>query len=262
MRALVFSDLHLEHRPDWRLPTSLPPFDVAIVAGDVHGSPATAVETLATAQGLLGRPVIYVPGNHEFYGGQIERRLEDGRAACVGTNVQMLDRATVIVDGVRFIGAVLWTDYKLHGDPVTAQVAALRWLNDHRAIETAVAGWERKFMPGHALMRHEADRAYIAAQLAEPFDGSSVVVTHHAPHPASVQPKWAGDAITPAFASDLSELIAAFEPRLWVHGHMHDSADHVVGGTRVLCNPKGYGPISVSKRIENALFDDDLVIEF
>ena len=97
---LVLSDLHLEERPCWRLPDELPDFDVAVFAGDIAETPREAIRILATATALAGRPVLYVPGNHEFFSGEMEARLAEGRAAARGTPVTVLDRKTVVLGGV------------------------------------------------------------------------------------------------------------------------------------------------------------------
>ncbi len=61
--------------------------------------------------------------------------------------------------------------------------------------------------------------------------------------------------------SDLSEVIARGRPALWVHGHVHDAFDYGVGATRVLANPKGYGPKRIGGSPENAAFDPALIVE-
>jgi hypothetical protein len=97
--------------------------------------------------------------------------------------------------------------------------------------------------------------------LAIPFDGPTVVVTHHAPHPDSVARRFENDPLTPAFVSDLSEVIDRWQPALWFHGHTHDNFDYRVGATRIVCNPKGYGPMPPGRRIENVAFDVGRVVE-
>lgn len=260
-RLLVLSDLHFEQRPAWSLPEMLPSFDVAIFAGDVDSSPEASIRRLTEAPGLAGKPVVYVPGNHEFYHGVLEHRLRAGHNACRGTSVCMLDRRTIVLAGVRFIGAVLWTDYRLTGDPITAQVACLRGMNDHYLIETTAAGGTRRFLPDHAMALHERDLAFIEAELTRPFAGKTVVVTHHAPHRGSVQAKYANDPVCAGFVSDLKALIDRARPDMWIHGHVHDSFDYQSGTTRVLCNPKGYGPTAKMPALQNMAFDDSLVVE-
>jgi Icc-related predicted phosphoesterase len=78
--------------------------------------------------------------------------------------------------------------------------------------------------------------------LADPFDGRTVVVTHHAPSSQSVHPRYANDLLTPAFASNLESLMGGDGVALWIHGHMHESYDYGAYGTRVVCNPRGYAP--------------------
>ena len=207
MRLLVLSDLHLEHRSAWVVPESFPPFDVAVIAGDVDASPAHAVHRLATAPGLTERPIVFVPGNHEYYRGCLEERLAAGRAACAGTRVHLLDRGTQVLAGVRFVGATLWTDYALFGDPNAAMAACRRTINDHRLMTIGPPGARRPFLPEDAAAIHGGDVAFIEAELARPFAGPSVVVTHHAPHIGSVAPRYARDPASPGFVSDLGLTI-------------------------------------------------------
>lgn len=81
------------------------------------------------------------------------------------------------------------------------------------------------------------------------------MVTHHLPHPRSLPEAFNGDLLNAAFASDLSDVIEAGAPALWLHGHMHDSCDYMVHRTRVISNPRGYGD-------ENSAFDTQLVVHF
>ena len=126
-------------------------------------------------------------------------------------------------------------------------------MNDHRRI-----GWQKqpwlRFRPQEAALLHHQSKTYLAEVLATPFRGPTVVISHHACHPRSIHPEFMSDSLTGAFASDLSTLIEAHQPTLWVHGHVHQSFDYRVGETRILCNPHGYGT-------ENPNFDGALVVE-
>jgi Icc-related predicted phosphoesterase len=263
MKLLILSDLHLEHGSRWAIPGQFPPYDVAIFAGDIAGSPREAVHILAATPVLAGRPLIYVPGNHEFYGDEIETRLAVGRAVAADMNIGLLDRSSAVVDGVRFIGATLWTDYGLFGEELRddCMAAAARWLSDHRLIKRRGDNGSVLFKPSDALARHRDDLEFIASELAAPFAGKTVVVTHHGPHPLSVVAQFKNDMLTPAFVSDLTATIECGKPELWVHGHTHASFDYRVADTRIVCNPKGYGPSRLGQKPENAVFDDGLVLE-
>ena len=136
------------------------------------------------------------------------------------------------------------------------------------AARTSGAGIVRRVLqgalrvtPADALARHLDDRSFIEAELSKPFDRPTVVVTHHVPHPGSVAERFANDALTPAFVSDLSEVIDRYAPALWIHSHTHDLFDYRVDATRIVCNPKGYRPIRPRRRIDNVAFDVGRVIE-
>ncbi|HRD76005.1 MAG TPA: metallophosphoesterase [Hyphomicrobiaceae bacterium] len=252
MRLHIFSDLHADiaaikpivFRPD---------ADVAVVAGDV-------CENMRLGLPLLRRiipapmPIVFVAGNHEFYNLHFETHLARGRAIANELGITLLENETAVIAGVRFIGATLWTDYDLNGIERRARSMeiAAHSLNDHGAIRCGPE--ERLFTPADARELHLLSRAYLEAELGERHTGPTVVVTHHLPHPGSIHRAYAGHAVNPAFATDLSELIARTEPELWVHGHTHASADHRVGRTRIVCNPHGY-------RRENPAFDPGLIIE-
>jgi Icc-related predicted phosphoesterase len=250
MKILVMSDLHIEHGPRWSLPDVLPEHDVVALAGDIHGTPEDAVEW---AEHSFMKPVIYTPGNHEFYGGAISKRTEAGILRAIDSNVHLLDRDSVVIDGVKFVGATLWTDFELFG-PRHIELGIARSasdINDFRLIQN--------FSPSDARVRNLTDRRFLEGALASAIAGPTVVVTHHAPHPFSIEDKYKSDLTSAAFASDLTDVIEKHRPALWIHGHMHASSDYMVGDTRIVCNPKGYGPHSYGATHENGGFEMKIV---
>ena len=260
MRAWIFSDLHIE-QSRWDLPQPPPNCDVIIAAGDIHDPLSEGVRWLA--ERANGRPVIYVPGNHEWYAHRkrftVREEAARAQALAAELGIHLLQNAEVVIDGIRFLGSTLWTDYEIFGDRTRAMRDARRWLNDHRVIFPSVAGVP--LAPSEALGWHRQSASWLEATLREPFAGETVVVTHHLPHPKSIHPRFAEDEVTPAFCSDLSELVEGSGAVLWVHGHTHTSCDYFAGPTRVVCNPKGYGPMSRSGGIENSEFDETLIVE-
>ncbi len=231
MRIQVLSDLHLEMQE----PTPLPDAgaDVVVLAGDI----AAGADGVAWAGRMWpDRPVIYVMGNHEYYGGDVDRVLDAARETARGSSVHVLERETVLVAGVRFIGATLWTDFVLRGaeHAAASRDAARREMPDFEFIAHQGA----PLTPEATVDWHECSRAWIERVLAEEADAPSVVVSHHAPHPHSNH--YDGDPVSPAFVSDLSQLIARRSPGLWVHGHTHASEDYRVGHTRIVANQAGY----------------------
>jgi subtilisin family serine protease len=246
-------------------PDELPAFDVAVFAGDINGSPSDGMRWLRAQPGFESCEIIFVPGHHEYYGRDIGKEEERALETAAETRIHFLNASTVpVIDGVRFLGAVLWTDYQLFGDRARAMQAAAYSMNDHRLIKKKWDGQTATFLPRDALLRHESDRAWLEHQLKTPHDGPTVVVTHHGVGFGSVHPRFATDILSAAFSSNLTWLIEAHpEIALWIHGHTHDGFDYTVGSTRVVVNPKGYGPHPDRgmTRQENELFNPVMVVE-
>lgn len=204
-----------------------------ILAGDI----GVGLTGVSWAKSVFTCPVVYVLGNHEYYGRRIDELDEELREYVAGSNIHVLQNEQVVIAGVRFLGTTLWTDFALYGTVGESALLVGDALNDYYLIGSRQ---QRAIKPSETLALHQASRAYLERMLAEPFVGPTVVVTHHLPSARSVAPRFKSDRITPAFASNLDELVSASGAALWVHGHGHDSADYVIGGTRVVCNPHGY----------------------
>ncbi len=260
MKIQIASDLHLEFMqdrfPDYRAvePTDA---DVLVIAGDIHHH-ASAIEAFRDWH----KPVIYVHGNHELYDADHEAMVTELRRSASGTAIRYLDCDSLVLDGVRFLGCCLWTDYLLYdADPLPAMREAENVWFDQRMIRAG----DSLFSAGDAARIHRHSRTWLERQLDTPFDGRTVVVTHHAPHAQSIHPRFEGSALNPAFVSDLGALMGKAD--LWVHGHVHDSVDYRIGKTRVVANPRGY-PLNRKDAAtlaeinwENPLFNPALVIE-
>jgi 3',5'-cyclic AMP phosphodiesterase CpdA len=236
------------------MPEDEPTADVVIVAGDVCEGIDSGMHLLRTLI-PAPKPIIMVAGNHEFYRRSLILQRTNAPIAAAQYAVTFLDDASAVIGGVRFIGATLWTDFCLDGadQQATRMEAAQRYMLDYREISVD-ANRKRKLKPADTLQFHQSSRAFLDRTLAEPFAGPTVVVTHHAPHPGSVAARFRVDPVTASFVSDLTDLIERHAPVLWVHGHTHTSFDYLVGGTRINCNPKGYGK-------ENRDFDAGLIVE-
>jgi predicted phosphodiesterase len=230
MKLHILSDLHTEFA------AFVPPetdADAVILAGDI----GVGVEGVRwAAHHFPVQPVIYVPGNHEFYGHDIGLSAELQAAA--PDNIAVLVDDALVLDGVRFLGSTLWTDFKLHGEGEAwfARERARRCMNDFVRIRNG----GHKFRPEDSVVLHEASRTWLVSQLEQSFDGPTVVISHHLPALKSIAPRYANDALNPAFASRLEEVIERYRPALWIHGHTHDPCDYELFQTRVVCNPRGY----------------------
>ena len=253
MKIQIFSDLHLDVYPIKPI-TIMPGVDLVIVAGDTCEGVLHAFEHLRRIV-PMDIPIVMVLGNHEFYRRFIPDELALALAHAGAFNLHILNGTALELGGARFVGATLWTDYGIFGEANKTRVmnACAKGMNDHRLIGWQKKPW-RRFRPQEAALLHHRSKAAITETLAAPFAGPTVVVSHHAVHWDSIHPQFRNDLVTGAFVSDLAELIETYQPTLWVHGHVHNSSDYLVGETRVLCNPHGYGT-------ENPNFDGALVVE-
>lgn len=260
------SDLHTEfYRPlitggDGGLYLEPAGEDVLVLAGDI-GIETKGAEWALEQHRRLGIPMVMVAGNHEFYqsGGHkqtVESTYRDLAKVAAASNgaLTFLQNDTAVIAGVRFIGATLWTDFCLHGEKNRHGMmrAAERGMNDYHLIWTEGGRARPQFMAAE----HEDSLKFIEAQLAEPFDGPTVVVTHMAPSPKSINEGYRDSVLNPAYASDHEELILKYQPTLWLHGHVHHSTQYLIGQTRVVVNAYGY-----HNHDTNPAFDPNLIIE-
>jgi predicted phosphodiesterase len=258
LRLWILSDLHLELTRGWDLPSEheRPDFDVLVVAGDLTTRMERGVRYL---RDRVDRAVVYVPGNHEFYGTDIDRTVEKARAAAAGSNIHVLQNDAVTIDGITFIGATMWTDFDLFGDAEYAMTAAAGSMNDYRKIR--LGAYELRLRPQHTLTRHMESRDFIARELRRQKAGPRVVVTHMGPHPDCARRGFERDISSAAYTSDLSAVIAEGAPDVWIYGHTHESRDFTADATRIITNSKGYGPWNKGETWDNADFDPTLTIE-
>jgi predicted phosphodiesterase len=248
----ILSDLHLSLGA-LKVPENSA--DLVVLAGDL----ARPREAVSWASGFA-KPVLYVPGNHEFYGGSISGTVDELRQLCAGTNIHVLSDDEIIVEGVRFLGTTLWTDFMLFGvgeKRATAMRDAVRFMRDFSRIRIGEPP-EALFTPTDSAALFKIHAAWLETRLAEPFPGPTVVVSHHAPSRKSIHPRFADSLLNPCFVSDAERLIDGRRARLWIHGHTHDSFDYSLNGTRVVCNPRGYTQNGVD---ENPLFDPNFAVQ-
>ena len=279
MRLWILSDLHVELTRGWDLPPPVarPDFDILVVAGDLIPRMERGVRWLL--ERVPDKPVVYVPGNHEAYGTDIDRTVEKAMEAAEGTRIFVLQDRWVRLGGVVFAGATLWTDFALFGDEHRAMAVAADRMNDFRKIRTA--RYVERFRPPHALARHRKSRAFLESELNNRRGDKLVVVSHHAPIPARgyrLAPHHpdtqltSEEILTAAYRSNLTSLMwpqpigdgkNSLRPAdLWIFGHTHESEDVVIGRTRVVSNAKGYGPwMPKVPRWDNPNFNPNFVVE-
>lgn len=238
MRIQLLSDVHIELYP---FQPQVLPVDLVILAGDIH----TKARGIKWAADNFGVPVLYVPGNHEFYSGHLDKTLSKMRSEAAKTKgqVTVLERESIVIGEVKFLGATSWTDFSIHGERLYSALDAERVMSDYTKIRATTK--YRQLIPSDLIRINEETRDWLRRELAMPFAGKTVVISHHAPSPLSI-PEWrrkCKDELNPAYANDWTKE-AFWSPDhidLWVHGHIHQACDYKVNGVQVVCNPKGYG---------------------
>lgn len=256
MKIHVLSDLHLEFS-DYEV--QVLDADVIILAGDIN----IGLKGLKWATKLLKKTrahIIYLAGNHEFYRHEINdmrRKLKFYSTQIDDIDIEQrlhfLDVDEVVIDGVRFLGATLWTDFNLFGESMQKEcmLEGEQNLNDFKLIEIG----EGKFRASDSIELNSKSVTWLTEKLNTKFEGKTVVVTHHLPSKLSVSERYQDNLLSACFASNLEHLLGYSD--LWIHGHTHDSFDYVKNGTRVVCNPRGYHQYGSN---ENDAFDSECVI--
>ncbi len=252
MKIRILSDLHLGFAA-----LELPPSDadLLVLAGDI----ARPQDAIAWAS-MFDLPVLYVPGNHEYYGSDLQTTIAELRRFSQGTCVDVLQGTELHMAGVRFLGTTLWSDFRLFGTPLLNAAAmreARQVMRDFQRIRVGPDA-QRIFSPADAVGLFRREAAWLAQTIAHPFDGPTVVITHHAPSRKSIHPRYDGALLNASFVSDAEYLLDAGRVDLWIHGHTHDSFDYRLGDTRVVCNPRGYVRGGVD---ENPQFDIDFMVD-
>ena len=278
MKIQLLSDLHLETQPHYAPQPALGA-DVLVLAGDI-GSYQTG-SLLADADFGLARfsphhgwptPVLFVPGNHEYDGLDFDAAHARLRETCERLGMVWLERETTVLQGVRFVGTTLWSDFD-----ALAQVKPPKHKPKDKSQKDAAAnspGPGSTLTPTSALahqlkQREKAFRAanfylqktgttrqgkpwlaaewreqaltcqqWLRAALQQPFDGATVAVTHFAPSLYSADPRYGLTPGTAGFCNALDDLLP--HASLWLHGHLHAPSNYLHQGCRVVANPMGY----------------------
>ncbi len=247
MKLHLLSDLHLEFRP---YDEPAPAVDVVVLAGDV-GVGTRGLEW--ARRHWPDTPVVYVAGNHEYYGEVLPRLTEKLRWQGREHGVHFLEDEAVEIGGVRFLGCTLWSDFRVTGDIAVARAAAGEVMADYRKIR--VGPEHRRLRPDDTAALHARSRRWLEEEIAAGHTQGAVIVTHHAPSLRSIPPEYRADPVSGAFASDLEAVVERSGATLWLHGHTHHCVDYRLGRTRVLANQRGYPDEGVSA------FDPGLVLE-
>jgi predicted phosphodiesterase len=247
MRIQVLSDLHIEfmsfnmHQTD---------ADVVVLAGDIHVGIKGAEWAL---ENIKNCPVVYVLGNHEYYGTAYPKLVNKLKAITENTNVFILENNHILIEDTLFVGCTLWTDLELFGSFRQASHDILSSMNDFKKIR--ISPKYSKIKPVDIAIIHNKSLKWLEESIDKKSSKNLVVVTHHAPSAKSIPFKYKDDRMSPLYASNLDALIANSSIDLWIHGHVHDQLNYNIASTKIVCNPRGY-PDEI-----NYLFNPEMIIE-
>ena len=245
MKLKIFSDLHLEfgslHLIDELFKDDV---DYYVIAGDLSDS-RSIIESLSEIDKITNHPVIYVPGNHEYYHSQkgyIDSLFEKNEESW--KNIIILNDNWYIDDNVVFIGSTGWWE-----DGITGY--HLKAMNDFSLIYDIKENL-------NGCKWGIQSRRYFEKSLKEFSykDEKVICISHNMPSTACISKEFIGDALNVCFAMNYDDLLEYYQPNLWICGHTHDSFDMKVFNTRIVCNPYGYFNYQ-----QNKDFDYNLIIE-
>ncbi|BFT63015.1 metallophosphoesterase [Pseudomonas moorei] len=252
MRIALLSDVHLSVNA---MPFPQVEADIVVLAGDI-ARPAAAIEWARSCPA----PIVYVAGNHEFYGSDLVSTYEHLNRLTYGTRIHVLERSEYVHEGVRFLGCTLWSDYRLFDKPEDRAQGiemATKLIRDFSHIKVS-PDFPDLFTPAISQLVFLQTVAWLEECFSRDSHLPTVVVSHFAPTRSSISPAFANSPINSSFVSDLEARIKVWQPALWLHGHTHGSFDYRVGNTRVICNARGYAKGGIN---ENPDFDEACVIE-
>lgn len=277
MKIQLLSDLHLESNPDF-VAQPTPGADLLVLAGDIGSYQSGSLlkgndfglgrfSPLPLAQGGAAwpTPVLFIPGNHEYDGLDFEATHARLRETCERLDLVWLEQQTLVLQGLRFIGSTLWSDFDALsaeaagagdislGEQLKAREKAFRAANFYLRKNHSLQGGE-PMLADAVRERGLQSQAWLRQALAAPFAGPTVVVTHFAPSLLSGDPRYGLAPGTAGFCNALDDLLG--RAQLWLHGHLHCPSDYVKNGCRVVANPLGY-----ARKGEQDGFKPELLIE-
>lgn len=234
MKIRLLSDLHTEFKPDPAFQDYLEykGEDVLVLAGDIASGSTNVMDVIKQFLKAGFPEIIFVPGNHEYYGTEIRDFDAKMNMKCSRfPNVHFLNPGWVKIKDTIFIAGTLWTNFRC--SPL-AEMDASHMIADFRLI--------RGFTPQQASLKYyEHLRLFQSLNKQFPLE-KKVFVSHFLPAEECISPRFrdSGNLLNYYFANNLGEWIGELENSTWLFGHTHDSIDIKIGSTRLISNPYGY----------------------
>ncbi len=241
MRIKIISDLHIEFGNYHMLPDFIKgEYDLLVISGDV--SNAKSIEKcLRRIDTIAWTPVLFVPGNHEYYGSS-KHSVDNRLSKLELKKVTILNDAVFEFEDIVFIGSTCWWDHGI-------ELVHLRGMSDFTVIRDI-------FVNNSGMLWGSENKAFMTKMLKKYKDKRVICISHNMPSKKCISSKYMDSDLNDCFANDYDDLLYEYKPEYWFCGHTHDSIDMSVYDTKIICNPYGYW-----KRIENKDFNFDLIID-
>jgi len=251
----VFSDLHLEFEGSF-YPSINKNADVLVYAGDVSCSEDIAKDYFSYVRTLTDVPIIYILGNHEYYGKFISNGFSYKKVLKDISDLYVLNKGVFSYNGVNFIGCTLWSDF----DNGSGVYDSLNSMSDYKYIKKLNKYFVVDFVsPDDLIQEYNDCLDFLRSSFLYLKSGKNVVITHHAPSYYCLSKRLKNTNFASSYCSELSNFILTVRPDLWVHGHIHEANKMNIGSTRIVCNPVGY-PKELKIDIDTG-YENDLLIE-
>lgn len=235
MRVQVLSDLHLNfgHK---KLPAISKDAEVLVYAGDTTPRIPDAVKYFQHIRQSVSVPIIFVMGNHDYWYKLIGNAVSEYRnALSVIPDLNFLEQDIVEIDGYRFVGTTMWTDF----DNGRCSHAARRGMLDCPSIYKRTSEGKTNINNKDIVIEHVRAKTFLQNALALEIP-KTIVVTHHGPSLSLIDESYAKSAMNGAFYADMADLILKHKPLAWLYGHTHVGRIDQIGDTKTVCNPFGY----------------------
>lgn len=241
IKIALGSDLHLGPRDSARRRRALDfseEANVIVLAGDIGVGMHPASIVRQVADNHPSAQIVWVAGNHEFYGTNVDKQIQRYRNAFEGDDrIHFLENDAVEILGFRILGCTLWTDFSILRETEMAMEVAGREISDFLYIQVRD---KDRFQPSDAAARFNESCAYLQQQLTAGSPERTIIVSHFPPGLESRNRLFPLGYLSGYFQANADHLIEKYQPALWLCGHNHYSTDFNKGNTRIVSNQLGY----------------------
>lgn len=260
MKFILISDVHVDITP-WDISyfdNRSSDCNTIVVAGDVSNDIWTTSKWIADLKNDWEN-VIWVPGNHDYYNShfhktrifnpsieaeypfpQFQHEIKNHYDKWSTNNgIVCLNRKSVTIDGVNFIGATGWHDF-VAGEPFSKDQQIDAWFN--KSADRLIK-WSDQDKDWQQVEDTATGDAEFIRNAVKDTNEPCVVITHHLPHRLLSYARPYDQTWTKLhgmFVNTKCEDINNSNIKYWCYGHTHFRSMREINGITYVCNPIGY----------------------